>query len=116
MRAHLLTVLLVGNFVVACGQNTAAPPVAAQALSAPPPALAPPELKLPEVARPLRNDVDLVIDPTIESFTGRIKTELEIKKATSVLWLNGLEIEVQQAILIIDGHQLVATASSPKKH
>ncbi|HEY5924196.1 MAG TPA: M1 family aminopeptidase [Kofleriaceae bacterium] len=110
MRAHLLAVIL-----VACGQSKPAPSVTASApVDTTPPT--PPELKLPELARPIRNDVELAIDPTIETFTGRIKTELEIVKPTNVLWLNGLELTIDHATLMIDGRLLVATASSPKKH
>ncbi|HTL38231.1 MAG TPA: M1 family metallopeptidase, partial [Kofleriaceae bacterium] len=110
MRAHLLAIAL-----VACGQSKPAPavktspPVAAAATAVP-------DLKLPELARPLRNDVELTIDPTIETFSGRIKTELEIVKPTSVLWLNGLELTIDHATLMIGGHQWIATAASPKKH
>ncbi|HEY5943923.1 MAG TPA: M1 family aminopeptidase [Kofleriaceae bacterium] len=110
MRAHLLVIAL-----VACGQSKTAPPVAATpqvATTAP----TPPDLKLPELARPIHNDVELTIDPTIETFSGRIKTELQIVKPTNVLWLNALELTIDHATLMIDGRQLIATASSPKKH
>jgi alanyl aminopeptidase len=110
MRAHLLAIAL-----VACGQSTTTPPEPSKppvAATAP----VPPELKLPELARPTRNDVELTIDPTIETFTGRIKTELEITRPTNVVWLHGLELSIDQAILVIDGRLLVATAASPKRN
>ena len=109
MRVALLVAL------VACGQNKPAPPVVAPP-PAPATALAPPDLRLPALARPLRNDVELTIDPAIESFSGRIKTELDLIKPTSVVWLNGLELTIDRATLAIDGRIWTATASNPKKH
>jgi cytosol alanyl aminopeptidase len=109
MRAHLVALAL-----VACGQSKPTPPA-----STPPPPTAeadtPPQVKLPELARPIRNDVELTIDPTVESFSGRIKTELQITKPTTVLWLNGLELSIDHAALMIDGRQLIATATNPKQ-
>src|SRR5262245_48974004 len=96
MRAALLGIAL-----VACGRSKAADP----------PAVAdpkPPELRLPPLARPLHNEVELTLDPASEDFNGTITTKLEILKPTSVLWLDGLEIEIERATLAIDGEQLVA--------
>jgi len=111
MRTLLLAIAL-----VACGQNKPTPPASPPPVAAKPAPLAPPELKLPALARPLHNDVELTIDPASEDFAGRITTRLEIVKPTSVLWLNGLELSIDHATLMIDGRQWIATATNPKKH
>jgi alanyl aminopeptidase len=107
MRAHFFAVVL----VVACGQPSSPPATTA----APPVAVAPPDLKLPELAAPIRNDVELTIDPSRETFAGRIETNLEVLKPTTVLWLNGLELTIDRAMLIVDGRVQFATADTAKK-
>src|SRR5215468_5612843 len=102
MRAPILVALL-----AACSSTPAPhaappikpsePPVANQ----PPPV--PPELRLPAVARPTHEEVDLVLDPVSEDFTGRITTTLDVTKPTRVLWLNALEITVDDAAITVGG-------------
>jgi alanyl aminopeptidase len=106
MRAHYFALTL-----VACGQASSPPATN----TAPPVAVAPPELKLPELAAPIRNDVELTIDPARDTFVGRIETDLDVKKPTTVLWLNGLELTIDRAMIIIDGRQQFATADTSKK-
>jgi alanyl aminopeptidase len=65
----------------------------------PKPDLTPPALRLPDVARPLRNRVELSIEPGREDFTGTIIIDLEVTHATRVLWLNASEIAIASAVL-----------------
>ena len=69
-----------------------------------PPSLAaadpqPPELRLPEVARPTAMTVDLTILPEQETFDGKVGIDLELASATSFLWLNARHLEIQSATL-----------------
>ena len=105
-------------FVVACSGSSApavkapAPTPAAPAPTvAAKPAPTPPELRLPTNVRPVRNTVDLTLDPTKEDFTGTITTELAIAQPTDVIWLNGNEIAIAKATV---GDQ-VATVAYPSK-
>jgi alanyl aminopeptidase len=99
--------------LAACGQSKTSP---APQVAPAPAALVAPELRLPAIAHPLRNEVDLAIDPAKDTFTGTITTELAIDKPTNVVWLNANEIDVDRATLSIGGEELAATASSPKKN
>jgi alanyl aminopeptidase len=89
-------------------------PVAASAAAgsaapaAAPASIAPPKLRLPADARPLRYDVELALDPSREDFSGAIAIELEVLAPTQVLWLNATEITVESAILEWAGAQLTA--------
>jgi alanyl aminopeptidase len=73
----------------------------------------PPKLRLPDGVRPVRNTVELTLDPATEDFTGTITTELEITKPTSVVWLNAKEITVDTATFTAGGAQLPATVVLP---
>src|SRR3954469_13754417 len=76
---------------------------------------APPTLRLPAgVARPTRQDVDLVIDPASEGFTGRVAIELEVLAPTVLLWLNADEIAVDEATVIAGGRSIAATPITHK--
>jgi aminopeptidase N len=94
----------------ACATTAPAPePVtpAAQAASAPAPAPVadpkPPELRLPQNARPVRYAVELTVVPTQDSFQGKIDIELEVAEATSLIWLNATELKVSSAQLSAGG-------------
>ncbi|HTL37606.1 MAG TPA: M1 family metallopeptidase [Kofleriaceae bacterium] len=69
----------------------------------------PPELMLPKLAKPLREVVELTLDPSSEDFAGTITTDLEILKPTSVLWLNAKEIKIDSATFTVNGAKLSAT-------
>ena len=76
----------------------------------------PPTLRLPAgVARPTREDVDLVIDPASEDFTGHVAIELDVLAPTRLLWLNANEIAVDDAAVTAGGRRLAATPITPRK-
>jgi cytosol alanyl aminopeptidase len=66
----------------------------------------PPKLRLPELAHPTHYDVDLALDPSKEEFSGVVGIDLQIDKSTDVLWLNGEELTVQEAVLVLGGEKL----------
>jgi alanyl aminopeptidase len=110
---------LVVVMVVACGSSPTAPTTPMRPPEPPPvaegPPPTPPELRLPDLAKPSHEQVDLVLDPKSEDFTGRITTQLEVTRPTRVLWLNALEITVDDASITIGGQRIAAKAITPKK-
>ena len=97
----LLPVLLTA--LVACGAPPAPspPPVALlPTASAPvePPFVPPPApaLRLPPLARPVRQDLELWLDPHAATFRGRVGIDLEILEPTRVLWVNATDLAVDQ--------------------
>jgi alanyl aminopeptidase len=67
------------------------------------PAPAPPSgLRLGSGVRPLRAAVDLRIVPSAERFSGTVDIDLELREATSTVWLNGTGLEVSAARLEFD--------------
>jgi alanyl aminopeptidase len=89
-----------------------APPAPAPA---PRPPLTPPELRLPTTVRPTGNTVELTIDPTIEDFSGSITTTITVDEPTSVIWLNGDELQLSAATATVGGVAQKATVTAPKK-
>ncbi|HEY0992535.1 MAG TPA: M1 family metallopeptidase [Kofleriaceae bacterium] len=111
--------------LTACGSGSpppvtarpaAAPPAApAVAAHAPEQAPAPPTLRLPAGARPLKNAVELTIDPAVEDFTGAITTDLEISAPLATLWLDGNEITIDDAKFLIGAERIAARAITAGK-
>ena len=104
--------------LVACGPSpqpiSPGTATAVQPAPATPPAPAPdptaPVLRLPAVARPVRYAVELVIDPTIEEFSGTITTELEITAPMAALWLDGKELTIDEATFVVGSERIAARA------
>ncbi len=65
----------------------------------------PPELRLPAVAHPVLMDVELTILPEKETFDGRVGIDLDLSSATSFLWLNARNLEIQSATLKSGGEE-----------
>ncbi len=114
-RAGLVVALLAPTCALlapACAEPSpppAAPPprsAASTDASAPAPP-APPVLRLPATARPLRYDLDLTIVPSRETFTGTISIDLQIAEPTSVLWLNATDLTLRDARLAARSARIV---------
>ncbi len=115
--------IAIALLVVSCSSPAARPaPVAV----APPPGDAPatrpepvvptpPSLRLPTTVRPTSNVVDLTIDPASEDFTGSITSAIVVDTPTSVIWLNGEEIDISRATVTIGGAAQTAVVTAPKK-
>lgn len=69
-----------------------------------------PTLRLPDIARPIAYQVDLVLDPRRPTFTGTVVIEVEVTQPSTVLWLNGTHIRVRHARLSMGGRTLDAVA------
>jgi alanyl aminopeptidase len=59
--------------------------------------LAPPALRLPDAVRPLGYAAELTIRPAESAFRGSIDIEIEVKRATPVVWLNARFLAVESA-------------------
>ncbi len=107
--------------LVACGGGTPSPPVApvkpTPPATAPPvvqaPDPAPPKLRLPDTVRPTRARAELAIDPTTEEVTGTIEFDLDVRAATSLVWMNQKEIKVSSATFEAGGEKIAARAITP---
>ncbi len=91
---------LVGLAACASPQPAAAP--AAPVAKAPPPVVptaapAPPSLRLPPLARPLRYDLELWLDPRSAPFHGKVAIDLEILQPTAIVWLNATDLGIDTA-------------------
>src|SRR5687768_11196171 len=73
---------------------------------------APPALRLPVGPRPLRQAIDLVVQPSQESFSGTTEIEIELAKATSFLWLNGRSLKVKEASARLGAETLALRAEA----
>ena len=63
------------------------------------PAAVPPSLRLPANVRPVRQALDLTLDPALEAFSGSAEIDLELKEPLRVLWLNAAQLKVKEATL-----------------
>ena len=84
MRSLLVVTLV----LLACGGHEAPPAHPVAAARPPAPAPTPPTLRLPDGVRPTRGSLDLVLDPAVETFSGRASYEVTVAAATPVVWLN----------------------------
>lgn len=74
--------------------------LASRLFGAPP---SPPGFQLSDDVVPLRYRATLSIDPSRDTFGGDVAIDLEIRKPTSVIWLNGKDIEPVFAALLRTG-------------
>src|SRR5580658_2727349 len=61
------------------------------------PTLEPPKLRVPDNIQPMRYAVDLTIVPDRDKFQGAVDINVDIRTATSVIWLNASDLEIQEA-------------------
>jgi alanyl aminopeptidase len=57
----------------------------------------PPRLRLPATAEPVGYTVDLMIDPSKETFRGSVDIEIRLKEKTDLLWLNATDLAIRKA-------------------
>jgi cytosol alanyl aminopeptidase len=78
---------------------------------------APPKLRLPVGATPVRYAAELWIDPAKESFEGKIEIGISLKGETGTVWLNGKELDIKAASaqLAAGGEAIPAAATSDGK-
>lgn len=101
MRRSLLFALA----VAACGGSsprptspaTAPPPAPTSADTTAPASRPPPTLRLDDTAAPRGYQLDLTLDPSREDFIGQVTIEVELSRATDVLWMHGKHLSVERA-------------------
>jgi alanyl aminopeptidase len=69
----------------------------------------PPAFVLPDDVTPRKYFIDLTIDPSQDTFTGQARIEVEVKKPTSLIWLNAKDITPSEAT--VGGKKATATAA-----
>ncbi len=69
----------------------------------------PPAFRLPSDAVPVRYKLDLTLDPAKDTFSGVVTIDLQVRQATTVIWLNASHLSVGAATLEQNGSKLTAT-------
>jgi cytosol alanyl aminopeptidase len=62
-----------------------------------------PTLRLPRTFLPTRNDVRLSLDPSRDTFEGRIRITGRLSQATAVVWLNADHLKIERAEVAVGG-------------
>jgi cytosol alanyl aminopeptidase len=86
-------------FLVACAANLPALP-------------APPSFLLPDGVVPKKHMIELTIDPSLNTFTGWSRIEVELSKPTKVLWVNAKDLTPQESSVSWEGHTISAHATA----
>jgi alanyl aminopeptidase len=68
----------------------------------------PPAFRLPSDAVPVRYKLDLTLDPAKDAFSGVVTIDLQVRQATTVVWLNASHLSVGAATLEQNGSKLTA--------
>lgn len=97
--------MLVAVLAAGCRSIPASPPTGEPAA----PLEAPPTLRLDDRAVPTAYDLRLAIDPAQPQFDGAIAIELDVRRPSRILWLNGRNLDVQSARLVSGSRELAAT-------
>jgi aminopeptidase N len=106
----------------ACGAPAREAPRAAS--SAPPPASAPVEalpplgdandVRLPAGVTPRAYDLELEVDPTRPTFSGRVVIDVHVDEPTRRIVMHGRDLSVRSAVVRAGGRELGGTAASRK--
>lgn len=86
---------------VACAGGITSTP--AETPAPPPPAPPYPTGQLPRDVVPHAYRLNLTIDPRRESFSGFVEIDIELARATDVIWIHGLNLEVLRATFAAGG-------------
>ena len=106
-------IALTGLAVLGCsrGPTESGRPLPPSEIAAPAPApeVRAPVLRLPAIAVPRSQTVDLTLVPDQDTFTGEVSIEIELPRSTSVVWLNAKQIQVREASIESHGARQTAT-------
>ncbi len=71
----------------------------------------PPAMKLGDVVRPLAYKLDLTVLPDATGFDGKVEVEidLDLQRPLDFFWMNGRQLEIRRATLLVDGKLLAAS-------
>jgi len=103
--SRFLSSLLAGAALAMAG------PVATPALAQDAPAAAQdiPQGLLPDTAKPLAYRIDLTVVPDRERFSGHVEIDIDVKAATSALFLHGRELNMTRVSARAGGRTVAAT-------
>ena len=73
---------------------------------------APPDFLLPDDVIPVKQRLELTIDPARSSFQGFAQIEIRLQKARSEIWLNGKDLSIRFASIEFSGKTQTARAQS----
>ena len=71
-----------------------------------------PSFQLPNDVIPKKHIIELTIDPTLDTFTGWARIEVELSRSTNILWVNAKDLAPLEASVSWQGRMVSATASS----
>ncbi len=69
---------------------------------------APPALRLDDSVRPVRYAADLTLDPGATAFSGSIHIDVDVAKPSSLIWMNGTDIQIEEATVMAGGKTIPA--------
>jgi aminopeptidase N len=75
---------------------------------------APPTLRLPAGAAPIRCAVDLTLHPGQTAFSGVIDIEARLSRPSAVIWLNASGLAIQEATYTPEGGQPIQVQAKPE--
>jgi alanyl aminopeptidase len=111
---------LVALAVTACGGPAAsvnpAPAAPAPAPPAPPAPPAAPTLRLGDAVVPTHYTLDLQLDPSAASFDGSVDIDVDLKRATTGIWLNANEIKVHAATVDDQAARVLPSPAGDDQH
>jgi alanyl aminopeptidase len=71
-----------------------------------------PSFLLPDGVTPKKHIVELTIDPSIDTFSGWVRIEIELSKPTNLLWVNAKDLTPEESSVTWQGHALPAHATT----
>src|SRR5579863_3079155 len=69
----------------------------------------PPAVRLDDSVRPVRYAADLTLNPGATAFSGSVQIEVDVAKPTSLIWMNGTGIQIEDAKVTSGGKTTPAT-------
>ncbi len=70
-----------------------------------------PIFELPDGVTPKKHIIELTVDPSLGTFTGRSQIEIELTKPTTTLWVNAKDLTPQQSSVTWQGRNIPTTAT-----
>src|SRR5262252_7620436 len=67
-----------------------------------------PAFRLPDDAVPLRHRMELSIDPNVPTFDGEATIDVDLRNASSIIWVNGRNLIPHTAHVEIGGRKIPA--------
>jgi cytosol alanyl aminopeptidase len=68
-----------------------------------------PQWTLPDDVAPLEHTIQMTLDPRLATFTGVARIDVQLKSARDNIWVNGHDITVQKATIIVDSTKHIAS-------